>query len=104
MPSIDRNSPKPFYQQVYTQIAEGIESGLYPAGKKLPSIRECARALSVSNTTIELAYQKLTELGYVQARRGSGFTICEIDTTQGKQSERFSPEYLNSLEKLKQME
>ena len=104
MPSIDRNSPKPFYQQVYTQIAEGIESGLYPAGKKLPSIRECARALSVSNTTIEQAYQKLTELGYVQARRGSGFTICEIDTTQGKQSERFSPEYLNSLEKLKQME
>ena len=60
MPTIDRNSPAPFYYQVYEQIARGIESGLYPAGKKLPSIRECARELGVSNTTIELAYQRLT--------------------------------------------
>ena len=79
MPTIDRNSPAPFYYQVYEQIAHGIESGLYPAGKKLPSIRECARELGVSNTTIELAYQRLTEEGYVSARRGSGYTICAND-------------------------
>lgn len=77
MPSIDRNAATPFYQQVYEQIARGIESGLYPAGRKLPSIRECARELGVSTTTVEQAYQRLTEEGYVQARRGSGYTICE---------------------------
>ena len=61
MPSLDRTSTTPYYHQVYEQIADGIERGFYPAGKKLPSIRECARELGVSNTTIELAYQKLVE-------------------------------------------
>ena len=74
MPSIERNSSVPYYLQVYDQIARGIDTGLYPAGCKLPSIRECARELGVSNTTIELAYQRLTAEGYVQARRGSGYT------------------------------
>ena len=100
MPSIDRTSGIPFYQQVYKQIAQGIENGLYPAGKKLPSIRECARELGVSNTTIELAYQRLTEEGYVQARRGSGFSICELATTPTGKLERFSQEYRKNHEAL----
>ena len=100
MPSIDRNSTVPFYQQVYEQIARGIEDGVYPAGKKLPSIRECARELGVSNTTIELAYQRLGEEGYVEARRGSGYTICRIGTTPSVKSDRFSPEYQQNLEQL----
>ncbi len=100
MPSIDRNSPSPFYHQVYEQIAQGIESGLYPAGKKLPSIRECARELGVSNTTIELAYQKLTEEGYVQARRGSGYTICETSSFPSNPTTEYSDEYRKSLQLL----
>lgn len=104
MPSIDRNSSAPFYQQVYEQIAQGIESGLHPPGKKLPSIRECARELGVSNTTIELAYQKLTEEGYVQARRGSGYTICALSSAPAKASERFADEYQRALAQLVEAE
>lgn len=100
MPVIDRNSPVPYYQQVYEQIAQGIESGVYPVGKKLPSIRECARELGVSNTTIELAYQKLTEEGYVQARRGSGYTICQVSTVQSHSIDRFSEDYRQALKQL----
>ena len=97
MPLIDRNSPTPYYQQVYEQIVQGIEKGLYPAGKKLPSIRECARELSVSNTTVELAYQKLTAEGYIQARRGSGYTICQMGTVQSNPIDRFDEEYRQAL-------
>lgn len=100
MPSIDRNSSVPFYHQVYDQIAQGIESGLYPAGKKLPSIRECARELGVSNTTIELAYQRLTEEGYVQARRGSGYTICSIGPKPSNPTEEYTDEYQANLKRL----
>ena len=100
MPSIDRNSSSPFYYQVYEQIARGIESGLYPVGKKLPSIRECARELGVSNTTIELAYQRLTEEGYVQARRGSGYVICAIDAKPSNPTEEYDAEYRKALEEL----
>ena len=104
MPIIDRNSPAPFYYQVYEQIARGIENGLYPAGKKLPSIRECARELGVSNTTIELAYQRLTEEGYVSARRGSGYTICENDIKPSNPVEEYSSEYQDALVELLQSE
>lgn len=100
MPSLDRNSPVPYYQQVYDQIAQGIESGLYPAGKKLPSIRECARELGVSNTTIELAYQRLTEEGYVQARRGSGYTICDTESKLSNPTEEYIAEYQQDLRNL----
>lgn len=104
MPSIDRNSTEPFYQQVYEQIARGIESGLYPAGKKLPSIRECARELGVSNTTVELAYQRLADEGYVQSRRGSGFTICELGSALVNPLERFSEDYRRDQDRLIAME
>ncbi len=100
MPTIDRNSSVPYYQQVYDQIAQGIESGLYPAGKKLPSIRECARELAVSNTTIELAYQKLCEEGYVRSRRGSGYTICELTSAPTAQFDRFTDDYQARMDDL----
>ena len=100
MPFIDRSSSTPFYEQVYEQIARGIEEGFYPAGSKLLSIRECARELAVSNTTIELAYQRLTEEGYVEARRGSGYTVCTLPSDPSIVSQRFAPEYQEALEQL----
>lgn len=100
MLSIDRNGPEPFYQQIYRQIAQGIESGLYAAGSKLPSIRTCAHELDVSNTTIEQAYQRLTEEGYVEPRRGSGYTICAPATAPEALLTRFSNEYLQEREHL----
>ena len=100
MPSIERNSSVPYYLQVYDQIARGIDTGLYPAGCKLPSIRECARELGVSNTTIELAYQKLTSEGYVQARRGSGYTVCQIGKAPTGPALDYQPAYLDALERI----
>ena len=102
MPSIDKNSSVPFYRQVYEQISRGIETGVYSPGKKLPSIRECARELGVSNTTIELAYQRLCEEGYVQARRGSGYTICALDEVPANGLERFTDSYRHDLQLLVQ--
>ena len=75
MPFIDRTSSVPYYQQLYDQIVSEITKGVYPAGKKLPSIRQTAKELGVSNTTVELAYQRLCEEGYAESRRGSGFIV-----------------------------
>lgn len=100
MPAIDRNSSVPYYVQVYEQVSNGIESGVYPAGKKLPSIRECARELDVSNTTIELAYQKLVEEGYIEAKRGSGFTVCVLSQKPKRSFGRFSEEYRECRQQL----
>ena len=100
MPSIDKSSSEPYYLQVFSQIADGITNGLYPAGKKLPSIRKCARDLGVSNTTIEYAYQKLTAEGFISARRGSGYTVCPISDVSANPMERYTPEHRETIAKL----
>ena len=103
MPLLNRESPTPYYQQVYEQIAQGIDEGYYSVGEKLPSIRECARELGVSNTTVELAYQRLTEEGYVEARRGSGYAVCEAPVKPEGSQTQYTPEYLQALDELKAM-
>lgn len=102
MLSLERDSSEPFYQQIYRQIAQGIEAGLYAAGNKLPSIRACAHELGVSNTTIEQAYRRLTAEGYVEPRRGSGYRICELASAPQASVEHFSSEYLRNRERLEQ--
>lgn len=104
MLSIDRGSTVPFYLQVHDQISKRIEEGFFPAGKRLPSIRECARELEVSNTTIELAYQKLVEEGYVQARRGSGYTVCALRRAPSRAINRFTEEYREACARLLESE
>lgn len=99
---IDRNSSEPFYRQLYHQISQGIESGYYTEGNKLPSIRECARELEVSNTTVEQAYRALTEEGYVEPKRGSGYVICASTTNPPDCLSRFSEEYLKDRNNLEQ--
>ena len=100
MPYIDRNDKTPYYLQVYDQIARGIESGLHPSGKKLPSIRQCAVELGVSNTTIELAYQKLAEEGYIEPRRGSGFYICASAKANEPSRDFYPDRYRHELDAL----
>lgn len=101
MPPIDRNSPEPFYRQVCSRIISAIESGRYPVGKRLPSIRECAQELEVSSSTIELAYRQLVAEGYVEARRGSGHVVCRGKSAQPASVAR-SPEYLARLRELQE--
>lgn len=100
MPPLDKSSSKPLYQQLYTQIADSIESGLYREGKKLPSIRAHARELGVSSTTIEAAYLKLASEGYIAAKRGSGYTVCAVGHTPANLVECFDSECQEAFAKL----
>ena len=56
-------------------ILERIKSGLTDTGGKLPSVRKLAAEMSVSAETAFRAYDKLVALGFIEARRGSGFYI-----------------------------
>ena len=100
MPFIDRKDPTPYYIQVYEQIAKGIENGVYASGNKLPSIRQCAIELGVSNTTVELAYQRLSEEGYVVARRGSGYRICHVGTPNASREDSYPEQFASELKAL----
>jgi DNA-binding transcriptional MocR family regulator len=52
-----------------------IDDRIVRAGVRLPSIRRFAADQRVSRHTVVEAYERLVELGYFEARRGSGFYV-----------------------------
>lgn len=68
----------PLYEQIYAAIRRDIEEGSITCGEKLPSTRLLASNLGVSRFTIDLAYGQLVSEGYIKARAGSGFFVCDL--------------------------
>lgn len=56
-------------------VIDRIHSQMYQAGARLPSIRALAHLRAVSPHTIVDAYARLVALGYLEARKGSGFYV-----------------------------
>ncbi|MCR4804705.1 MAG: PLP-dependent aminotransferase family protein [Clostridia bacterium] len=70
------------YIRLYEDLRKGIETGLYPAGSKLPSKRTMARDNGVSLITAEHALQLLEDEGYIAPKERSGyFVIYDEDST-----------------------
>ena len=72
---IDRDAPESLQKQIRRQLAIGIVNRQYPVHRPLPSIRQLSTELSVSVTTVALAYEALKQDGFVQARNRSGFYV-----------------------------
>ena len=72
---LDRTAKEPVYEQLYRFIRGQIEEGKLPAGEKLPSKRQLAAHLSISQITVQNAYAQLVAEGYLQARPKSGYYV-----------------------------
>ena len=73
------------YYQIYLFLRDGIRCGDIPKGEKLPSLREAAKGLGVSVTTVAEAYSQLAVEGYVRSRPKSGYVASGIDSLQARQ-------------------
>ncbi len=63
--------------QIQQMIAEGILSGRFHMGEKLPSSRKLAAHLGVSRITVTLAYTELLANDYLTSRGRSGYYVSE---------------------------
>lgn len=72
---LQKESNIPFYQQIYMQIVERIQSGMLSNGDFLPSLRSMADDLQISILTVRKAYKKLETKGYVYIQQGKGVYI-----------------------------
>ena len=71
---------RPIYAQLVEQIQERIVSGRYPAGSRLPSVRELATDAAVHPNTMQRALAQLEAEGLVCSQRTSGrFVTKEED-------------------------
>ncbi len=63
--------------RIQQMIAEGILSGRFAKGEKLPSSRSLAAHLGVSRITVTLAYTELQANDYLTARDRSGYYVSD---------------------------
>lgn len=68
----------PLYEKIYTYIKNEITIGKMATGEKLPSTRGLAQNLSVSRSTVEMAYEQLLAEGYIKAEPCRGFFVCDV--------------------------
>lgn len=63
--------------QIQEMIAEGILSGRFRVGEKLPSSRKLAAHLGISRITVTLAYTELLANDYLTSRGRSGYFVSD---------------------------
>jgi GntR family transcriptional regulator / MocR family aminotransferase len=63
--------------EIYRQLRRAILDGRLPPGGRLPPTRELARRLSVSRTTVAVAYDRLVGEGFLTARVGAGTYVSD---------------------------
>jgi len=63
--------------QIQQMIAQGILSGRFHRGEKLPSSRKLATHLGVSRITVTLAYTELLANDYITSRGRSGYYVSD---------------------------
>ena len=63
--SLDTSLSKPLYIQLYDAIVRDISDGFLPDKFKLPARRILAKQLSVSQNTVNEAYNMLADTGYI---------------------------------------
>ncbi|UTW56113.1 GntR family transcriptional regulator [Kordiimonas sp. SCSIO 12610] len=81
--SLSQADSRPMYEQITIRIKERIAVGDWPAGMKLPSIRELAVALKVSVITVKRAYQDLEAEGVINVQHGKGCFVADRADGQG---------------------
>ncbi len=77
-PELNDRSQIPLYLQLFSYIRDSILQKNILPGEKLPSLRSLARTLSLSVTTVELAYSQLLVEGYISSKPQSGYYINAI--------------------------
>jgi DNA-binding transcriptional MocR family regulator len=65
----------PLYHQLAEQIHELVRAGTLRAGDRVPSVRRLSNQQRVSVSTVLQAYQRLEDIGVIEARPQSGYYV-----------------------------
>ena len=93
----------PIYKQIGDCIQSAVNSGMLPAGYKLPTVRELAEEINVSTGTVKHAYEYLEQLSVIEMIQGKGSFVLgkEEDTFSRKEKAMTAmDELFEKLEKL----
>ena len=97
-------SDRPIYAQLVERLKTEIVSGVYPPGRRLPSVRELAATASVNPNTMQKACAELERTGPIITRRTSGRVVTEdtamINETRRELAEEQISQFLTQMNNL----
>ena len=76
---VDSAAGKPLFDQLRTQIIDGVRDGALPPGTRLPTVRELAGQLGLAVNTIARAYRELEAAGILETRGRFGTFVARAD-------------------------
>ena len=76
---VDPTAAKPLFDQLRTQIIDGIRDGRLSPGTRLPTVRELAGKLSLAVNTVARAYRELEAAGILETRGRFGTFVARMD-------------------------
>ncbi|MFZ1174694.1 MAG: GntR family transcriptional regulator [Mycobacterium sp.] len=78
---VDLKASRPLFDQLRTQVIDGVREGALPPGSRLPTVRELAGQLGVAANTVARAYRELETAAIVETRGRFGTFIARYDPT-----------------------
>ena len=91
--TVDHESPVTLYEQLRTQIVEGVASGQLIVGTKLPPVRQLAADLGVAPYTAARVYRLLEQDGFLETRGRNGTVIAARSDTAESTLQQAATEY-----------
>ena len=93
----DLDADRPIYAQLVERIQMQNVSGQYPAGGKLPSVRELAAVAAVNPNTMQKAFAELERSGLIITQRTNGRTVTEDQQKIRSIKEALAQEHVNNF-------
>ena len=87
----------PVYTQIIGQIRQGIVSGVFPPGERLPSVRDLAMEAGVNPNTMQRALAELERDGLVYSQRTAGRFVTEDRTLIGEAKRSLAKDHIRSF-------
>ncbi|WP_096289717.1 GntR family transcriptional regulator [Mycobacterium ahvazicum] len=78
---VDLKGGRPLFDQLRTQVIDGVREGALAPGSRLPTVRELAGQLGVAVNTVARAYRELETAAIVETRGRFGTFIARYDPT-----------------------
>jgi GntR family transcriptional regulator len=81
---IDPAEAVPIWSQIEEGVRRLVASAHLAPGAAAPSVRDMARELRVNPATVSKAYQRLTDAGILEVRRGEGTFVASAPPSMGR--------------------
>lgn len=88
---------QPIYEQLYEKISAMITSGVLPPGERMPTVRETARSLGINPNTVQRAYTRLEQDGFIYTVPAKGSYVSDNKSASDAMLRRTAEELKNCM-------